>query len=74
MLTLSHFSYINQGMKEVVMKYAPLHRVLAKAQMMRDTEAVELALKWVEETKPFDNFRYKELCLSQHDSQAQEKY
>ena len=38
-----------------VRKYAPLHRDLAKTQMMRDAEVVELALKLIEEYKPFEN-------------------
>ena len=42
-LTLSHFSDINQQLEENVSKYAPLHRDLLKTQMKRDAEAVELA-------------------------------
>ena len=54
-LTLSHFSDINQRLEEDVSKYAPLHRDLLKTEMKRDAEAVELALKWFEENMPFDN-------------------
>ena len=63
-LTLSHFSDINQRLEEDVSKYAPLHTDLLKTQMKRDTEAVELALKWFEENMPFDNNRDKELLVS----------
>ena len=63
-LTLSHFSDINQRLEEDVSKYAPLHRDLLKTQMKRDAEAVELALKWFEENMPFDNNRDKELLVS----------
>ena len=42
----------------------PVHRELAKTQMKRDAEAVELVLKWFEEIKPFDNDRDKELLVS----------
>ena len=41
-----------------------VHRELAKTQMKRDAEAVELVLKWFEEIKPFDNDRDKELLVS----------
>ena len=63
-LTLSHFSDINQRLGEDVSKYAPLYRDLLKTQMKRDAEAVELALKWFEENMPFDNNRGKELLMS----------
>ena len=63
-LTLSHFSDINQRLEEDVSKYAPLHTNLLKTQMKRDAEAVELALKWFEENMPFDNNRDKELLVS----------
>ena len=63
-LTLSHFSDVNQQMEEDVRKHAPLHRDLAKTHMKRDAEAVELAGKWFEENKPFDNARDKELLIS----------
>ena len=51
-VTLSHLSDVNQRM-EVVSKHFPVHRELAKTQMKRDAEAVELVLKWFEEIKPF---------------------
>lgn len=63
-LTLSHFSYVNQQMEEDVIKHAPVHRDLAKSQMKRDAEAVELILKWFEENTPFDNDRDKDLLVS----------
>jgi len=63
-LTLSHFSDVNRGMEENVMKNAPLHRDLAKTQMKRDAEAVEVAVKWFEENKPFDMDRNKKLLVS----------
>ena len=63
-LTLSHFSDINQQLEENVSKYAALHRDLLKTQMKRDAEAVELALKWFEENMPFDNNQDKELLVS----------
>ena len=63
-LTLSHFSDVNQRMEENISKHAPLHRDLVKTQMKQDAEAVELALKWFEENKPFDNSRDKELLVS----------
>ena len=40
-LTLSHFSDVNQRLEEDVSKYAPLHTDLLKTQMKRDAEAVE---------------------------------
>ena len=63
-LTLSHLSDVNQRMEEDVSKHFPVRRQLAKAQMKRDAEAVELVLKWLEEIKPFDNNRDKELLVS----------
>jgi thioredoxin-like negative regulator of GroEL len=63
-LTLSHFSDVNQQMAEGVSKHAPRHRDLAKAQIKQDAEAVELALKWLEKNKPFDNDRDKKLLVS----------
>ncbi len=63
-LTLNHFSNINQRMEEGVKKHGPLHRDLAKTQMKRDAEAIELAFKWFEEINPFDQDRDKELLVS----------
>ena len=63
-LTLSHLSDVNQRMEEDVSKHVPVHRELAKTQMKRDAEAVELVLKWFEEIKLFDNDRDKELLVS----------
>ncbi len=63
-LTLSHFSDVNQRMEEDIRKQAPLHRDLTKTQMTRDVEAVEVVLKWFEENKPFDNDRDKGLLVS----------
>ena len=63
-LTLSNFSDVNQHMEEDIRNQAPPHRDLTKTQMIRDAEAVELALKWFEENKPFDNDRDKELLVS----------
>ena len=51
-------------MEEDVSKHFPVHRELAKTQMKRDAEAVELVLKWFEEIKPFDNDRNNELLMS----------
>ena len=48
-LTFSPFSDINQRMEGDVRKCAQLPSDLAKIQIMRDAEAVELALKWFEE-------------------------
>ena len=48
-LTLSHLSDVNQRMEEDVSKHFPVHRELAKTQMKRDVEAVQLVLKWFEE-------------------------
>ena len=55
-LTLSHISNVNH-MEEGVKKHAPLHRDLAKTQMKRDAEAVELVLQWFKENDPFDHDR-----------------
>ena len=46
-LTLSHFSDINQRVEEDVSKYAPLHRDLLKTQMKRVAEEVEHGPKMV---------------------------
>ena len=51
-------------MEEDVKKHAPLHRDLAKTQMKRDAEAVELAFQWFEENNPFDHDRDKEMLVS----------
>ena len=50
-------------MEQDIGKYAPHHRDLAKTQMKRDAEAVELALKWFEENKPFENDRENKLLV-----------
>ncbi|KAK1893893.1 Chromosome-associated kinesin KIF4 [Dissostichus eleginoides] len=63
-LTLNHFSNVNQRMEESVKKHAPLHRDLGKTQMKRDAEAIDLALQWFEENNPFDLDRDKELLVS----------
>lgn len=63
-LTLSHFSDVNQRMEEDVSKHAPVHRDLSKTQIKQDAEAIELVLKWFEENKPFDNDRDKDLLVS----------
>ncbi|KAK5884494.1 hypothetical protein CesoFtcFv8_018309 [Champsocephalus esox] len=63
-LTLNHFSNVNQRMEESVKKHAPLHRDLGKTQMKRDAEAIDLALQWFEENNPFDPDRDKELLVS----------
>ncbi|KAF3851192.1 hypothetical protein F7725_012964 [Dissostichus mawsoni] len=63
-LTLNHFSNVNQRMEESVKKHAPLHRDLGKTQMKRDAEAIDLAIQWFEENNPFDPDRDKELLLS----------
>ena len=62
-LTLSHFSDVNQHSEKDIRKHASLHRDLAKTQMKRDADAVELALKWFE-SSPFNNDRDKELLAS----------
>ena len=54
-LTLNHFTDVNQWMEEDVIRHTPLHRDLTKTQMKRDAEAVQLVLEWLEENKPFDN-------------------
>ncbi|TKS86210.1 hypothetical protein D9C73_020327 [Collichthys lucidus] len=63
-LTLNHFSNVNQHMEEGVKKHGPLHTDLAKTQMKRDAETIELVLKWFEEINPFDQDRDKELLVS----------
>ena len=63
-LTLNHFSDINQRMEEGVKKHGPLHKDLAKTRMKRDAEAIGLALKWFEENNPFDHDRDKQLLVS----------
>ena len=50
-------------MEENVSKHFPVPRELAKTQMRRDEEAVELALQWFQEIKPFDNDRNNELLV-----------
>ncbi|KAJ3600054.1 hypothetical protein NHX12_034006 [Muraenolepis orangiensis] len=62
--TLNHLSSVNQRMEEGVQKHAPLHRDLAKTQLKRDAEAIELALKWFKENNPFDHDRDKEMLVS----------
>jgi len=60
-------------MEQDISKYAPLHTYLAKTQMKRDAKTVELALKWFEENKPFDNDRDNELLVNRiYNSQAQD--
>ena len=61
-LTLSHFS-VNQQMEEDISKDFPVQRDLAKSQMKRDAEAVELVQKWFEENKPFDSDRDRVTCV-----------
>ena len=51
-------------MEEDVSKHFQVYRQLAKTQMKRDAEAVELVLKWFEKIKPFDNDRDNELLVS----------
>lgn len=51
-------------MEQDIRKYAPLHRDLAKTQTKRDAKAVELALNWFKENKPFDDDRDNELLVS----------
>ncbi|KAI4795145.1 hypothetical protein KUCAC02_031609 [Chaenocephalus aceratus] len=63
-LTLNHFSNVNQRMEESVKKHALLHRDLGKTQMKRDAEAIDLALQCFEENNPFDPDRDKELLVS----------
>ena len=62
--TLNHFSYINNCMEEGIKKHGPLHKDLAKTRMKRDTEAIGLVLKWLEENNPFDLDRGKQLLVS----------
>ncbi|KAM6992309.1 uncharacterized protein LKV04_008361 [Tautogolabrus adspersus] len=62
--TLNHFSDVNQCMEEGVKKHDPLHKDLSRTLMKRDTEAVELTLKWFEENNPFDQDRDKQLLVS----------
>ena len=60
-------------MEQDISKYAPLHTYLAKTQMKWDAKTVELALKWFEENKPFDNDRDNELLVNRiYNSQAQD--
>ena len=54
-LTRSHLADVNQRMEEDVCKHFSVHRELAKTQMKRDAEAVEIVVKWFEEIKPFEN-------------------
>ncbi|CAJ1066509.1 hypothetical protein F7725_020419 [Xyrichtys novacula] len=63
-LTLSHFSNINQHMEEDVNQHAPRHRDLGKTKMRRDAEAVKLALQWFEENNPFNHNQDKEMLVS----------
>ena len=63
-LTISHFSDVNRQMEENVRKYTPIHRDLTKTQMKRDAEAVELALKWLQENNLMDIERNKNLLVS----------
>jgi len=63
-LTLSHFSDVNRRMDKNVRKYVPLNRCLAKTQIKRDAQAVELALKRFEKNMPFDIDRNKNLLMS----------
>ena len=51
-------------MEEGIMKHHPLHKDLAKTRMKRDTEAIGLVLKWLEENNPFDLDHDKQLLVS----------
>ena len=62
--TLCHLSDDTQRIEQGVSKHFLVHRELAKTQMKRDAESVELVLKWFEDLKPFDNDRPKELLVS----------
>ena len=62
--TLNHFSDINQRMEENVKIHGPLHKDLAKARINRDTEAIGLVFRWLEENNPFDSDREKKLLVS----------
>ena len=59
--TLNHFSDINDCMEEGIKKHGPLHKDL---RMKRDTEAIGLVLKWLEESNPFDLDRDKQFPVS----------
>ena len=63
-LTISDgcFSDINQPMENDVRKYTHSTETLP-TQMMRDAEAVELAVKWLEANKSYNNDRINKLLM-----------
>ena len=65
--TLNHFSDANYLMKVAVKKHGPFHKDLTKTRMKRDSEVIELALKWLKKTTPLTTIETS-LCPSQQDS------
>ena len=53
--TLNHFSDVNYLMEVAVKKHGPFHKDLTKTRMKRDSEVIELALKWWKKNNPFDH-------------------
>ena len=72
-LTLNHFSNVNQRMEEGVKKHGPLHRDLAKTQMSEMLKRLNLSSNGLRRSTHLIKIEIRScLCLSQQDSQAQE--
>ena len=65
--TLNHFSDVNYLMEVAVKKHGPFHKDLTKTRMKRDSEVIELALKWLNKITPSTAIETS-LCPSQQDS------
>ena len=64
---LNHFSGVNYLMEVAVKKHGRFHIGLTKTRMKRDSEVIELALKWLKKTTPSTTIETS-LCPSQQDS------
>ena len=64
--TLNHFSDVNYILEVAVKKHGPFHKDLTKTRMKRDSEVIELALKWLKKTNPSTTIETS-LCPSQQD-------
>ena len=67
MQTLNHFSDVNYLMEVAVKKNGPFHKDFTKTRMKRDSDVIELALKWLKKTTPSTTIETS-LCPSQQDS------
>ena len=65
--TLNHFFDVNYLIEVAIKKHGQIHKDLTKTRMKRDSEVIELALKWLENTTPSTTIETS-LCPSQQDS------